>query len=187
MKILIADDDRGAQVLLNGLLTKLGHDVVVAKDGGAAWRLLSEQDVRVVVTDWNMPHMEGPELCRRIRGRPGPYTYVIMVTVRNDMQSFSVGMAAGADDFITKPIDVALLAARVKVAERILSLRQEVSQLRAQQLPMCIYCKRIRNDEDTWLSTEAYLAQHKGVDLTERICPDCYSTHLASEFDKLGD
>ena len=184
MDILVVDDDRGAQTLLRGLLTKLGHEVRVASDGAEAWRILGEQPIRLVVTDWNMPAMPGPELCKRIRERPGPYTYVILVTVRNDMESFSVGMAAGVDDFITKPIDVALLAARVRVAERILTLQHEVTTLRSDALSQCIYCQRIRGDDDQWTSLEAYLKQHQ-VDLTERICPDCYSQHLASEFDKL--
>jgi DNA-binding response OmpR family regulator len=193
MKILVVDDERSSQTLLRGLISKLGHDVQVAADGAEAWRVLGEVDFRLVVTDWNMPHMPGPELCRRIRERCGPYVYVIMVTARNDMESFSVGMAAGADDFITKPVDVALLAARVRVAERILSLQREVHELRAQQLPVCIYCKRLKVEgdpkrtgaTDRWVSTAQYLADVPGVDLTERICPDCYARHLAAEVAKL--
>jgi DNA-binding response OmpR family regulator len=194
MRILVVDDDRSSQALLKGLLTKLGHEVQIAGDGNEAWRVLGQEPIRLVVTDWNMPTMQGPELCRRIRERPGPYVYVIMVTVRNDMNSFSVGMAAGADDFITKPVDVALLAARVRVAERILSLQKQVHELRDQQLPLCIFCKRIKvtgdpkrtGASDAWVSTEQYLAGDPSVDLTERICPDCYAEHLASEVAKLN-
>lgn len=185
MKILVADDDRGAQTLLRALLSKLGHEVVVASHGVEAWRLLGEARPRMLVTDWNMPGMTGVDLCRRLRKDPSrAYVYVVLVTTRDDMGSFSEGMAAGADDFLTKPVDVALLAARVRVAERILSLQEEVHDLRSKAVPVCIYCRRLK-EGDEWLDTEAFVVRHAGGGLADRICPECYSRHLASELDKL--
>lgn len=187
MKVLVVDDDRGARALLHGVLTKLGHEVVDAADGPEAVRIIEREHVRLLVTDWNMPAMSGVDLCRHVRERKGPYIYTILVTVRNDLESFSQGMAAGADDFITKPIDVALLAARVRVADRILGLQKEVRALQAQQLPMCIYCHRLQDEAGRWISTEEYLMQQSAVDVAERVCPECYQRHILPELEGLKD
>lgn len=187
MRVLVVDDDRGARALLHGVLTKLGHEVLDAADGPEAVRIIEQQQVRLLVTDWNMPAMSGVDLCRHVRERGGPYIYTILVTVRNDLDSFSQGMAAGADDFITKPIDVALLAARVRVADRILGLMKEVTSLQAKQLPMCIYCHRLQDEAGEWVSTEEYVMQQAAVDVAERVCPECYETHIKPELEGLED
>lgn len=186
MKILVADDDRLTRTLLKGILSKLGHEIIEAEDGFEAWRLFKEQGVRLVVSDWVMPGMQGDELCRRIREEPSPggYNYVILITRKDDRESFTRGMAAGADDFLTKPIDVALLAARIRVAERILSLQRQVGELTG-LLPICIYCRTIRTDGEAWERIEAYLASHTDIELSDSVCRDCYQKHLASEVAEL--
>lgn len=185
MKILVADDDRAVQTLLRALISKLGHDVSVAKDGVEAWRQLSEARPDVLVTDWNMPGLTGVDLCRRLREEAGQeYVYVILITTRDDMQSFTEGMSVGADDFITKPVDVALLASRIRVADRILTMQKELVRLRSAAVPLCIYCRRLK-EGDTWVEAEEFIARQATGGLADRICPDCYAAHLAMELDKL--
>jgi len=185
MKILVADDDRLTCSLLKGVFSKLGHDVTTVNNGMDAWRALKEEPIRLVTLDWMMPGLEGVEVCRRIRAQPGAhYIYVILVTGRLEESSFRQGMAAGADDFLTKPVDIGLLATRLRVAERILSLEQEVVELKA-ALPVCIYCRRIRTDDDAWAKIERYLAAHADVELSENVCRECYDKHLAADIDSL--
>ncbi len=185
MKILVADDDRLTCALLKGVFSKLGHDVTTVDNGVDAWRVAKDGQFPLVTLDWMMPGLEGVEVCRRIRAEPRPqYTYVILVTGKVDESSFRLGMSAGADDFFTKPVDIGLLATRLQVAERILSLQREVGELKA-ILPVCIYCRRIRTDEDAWAKIERYLAQNADVELSENICRECYEKHLASEIDSL--
>lgn len=185
MKILVADDDRLTCALLKGVFSKLGHDVTTVSNGTDAWRLLQHERFGLVTLDWMMPGLEGVEVCRRLRAEPRPtYTYVILVTGRVEEGSFRLGMAAGADDFLTKPVDVGLLATRLQVAERILSLQRQVGELKA-ILPVCIYCKRIRTDDEAWARIEQYLAQHADLELSENICRECYEKHLAAEIGAL--
>jgi DNA-binding response OmpR family regulator len=92
-----------------------------------------------------MPEVDGPELCRRLRARATDrYSYFLLITATGGKQRYLEGMEAGADDFITKPIDIDELRARLKAAERILGLRKHVQQLEG-LLPICAYCKRIRD------------------------------------------
>jgi YesN/AraC family two-component response regulator len=86
-------------------------------------------------------------------------------------------MDAGIDDFITKPVDGDELKARVRVAERILGLRKRMDDLEG-LLPICSYCKRIRNDHDQWSALEGYIEQRSGAEFSHGVCPDCYALHL---------
>ncbi|TWT37794.1 Cyclic di-GMP phosphodiesterase response regulator RpfG [Posidoniimonas corsicana] len=123
MQVLIAEDDKSSALILEGVLVSLGYEVLVASDGAEAWELLRNNDCRIVISDWQMPHMDGLELCRRIRSRQvSSYVYVILLTSRSGSQNLVEGLQAGADDFITKPFDAAELRVRMKVGERVVSL-----------------------------------------------------------------
>lgn len=125
MKILIADDDAASRLLLGALLKKLGHTVIAVADGHAAWQAWQEEAPALVISDWMMPGMDGLELCRAIRAKPSPhYTYLILLTALSGKGSYLDGMEAGADDFLSKPLDEDLLAARLCVAARILKLHE---------------------------------------------------------------
>ncbi len=129
MDILVVDDDALSLRLLIALVEKLGHHPISATDGLSAWELYRRHDCRVVISDWNMPGLDGIELLTRIRSLPGlGYTYFIMLTSRSDREDVAVGMAAGADDLLIKPISRDDLEARLNVARRIVSLQQELSQ-----------------------------------------------------------
>ena len=186
MKILIAEDQSGARLLLKTALERLGYEVLAAEDGEQAWALYQQEDARIVILDWMMPELDGLELCRMIRAAKRPlYTYVIMLTVLGGKGSYLEGMKAGADDFVTKPIDFDQLAARLRVAERILGLQAEVSRLQV-LLPICSYCKRIRNDDGSWQDLDMYVAERGDTALSHGICPRCYQSRVVPELETLG-
>lgn len=123
MQVLIAEDDRSSAIVLAGVLGAMGYDVLVASDGQSAWELLRDNDCRIVISDWQMPRMDGLELCRNVRARDvGSYVYFILLTSRSGSHNLVEGLQAGADDFITKPFDAEELRVRMKSAERVVSL-----------------------------------------------------------------
>jgi diguanylate cyclase (GGDEF)-like protein len=132
LTILVADDDRDTAHVLERLLETLGHQVVTAVDGTEAWSLLQRRRFQMVLSDWMMPGIDGPELCRRIRDRAGgPYTYVILATARGGSEDRLAGLAAGADDFLAKPLDPRELAARLEIARRLLAIPEELERRNA--------------------------------------------------------
>lgn len=129
MLILVVDDDPTSRLFLSAVLRKQGHEVLTVGHGGDAYALIQGRRVRLVISDWNMPGMTGPELCRRVRSGELPhYVYFILLTVRNDKDSLMEGMEAGADDFLVKPVDPQELQARVRAGVRVLTLEQELDE-----------------------------------------------------------
>jgi DNA-binding response OmpR family regulator len=123
MNVLVADDDDIIRLLLSSALTKLGHDVHEATNGREGWDAWQGGEFPFIISDWMMPGLDGLEFCRRIRAeRRADYTYIILLTSRSGNTNYLEAMNAGADDFITKPFEKDALAARVRVAERILGL-----------------------------------------------------------------
>jgi phosphoserine phosphatase RsbU/P len=176
VNVLVVDDDAMSRTLLRAMMVKLGHAVTVAHSGAEAWRLFSATPSPLVLTDWMMDDGDGLELCRRIRGRPSaPYTYVILLTANDAGAHYLEGIEAGADDFLGKPVDHDLLTARIHVAQRILGLRDHVDHLE-RLLPICMYCKKIRNPDERWMKVEEFITTRTSEQLTHGICPTCYET-----------
>lgn len=184
--VLVVDDDPVSRAQFGALAQAAGYQVNVAVNGREAWELFQFARIPIVISDWYMPEMDGPELCRRIRARPRePYVYFILVTAQGGKQQYLAGMEAGADDFIAKPVDPDELRARLTVAERILGLRRELGQLEA-LLPICSYCKRIRNERNEWETLDSYLQRRLDTQLTHGICPECYARHVQPQLDRYG-
>lgn len=134
MRVLIAEDSVVVRKLLERNLQQLGYEVTVAEDGAQAWEAYQRAPTPIVITDWEMPHMDGVELCRAIRQHPNEhYTYLMMLTARGQKEDRLEALEAGADTFISKPLDVAELQANLRVAERILKAELEL-QAQKQQL-----------------------------------------------------
>jgi diguanylate cyclase (GGDEF)-like protein len=128
MKVLAAEDNPVFQSMLRALLTKWGYDVVAARDGIEAWRILeSAAAPRLAILDWMMPGVDGVELCRRVRaaGRE-PYIYILLLTARTESEDLVQGMEAGADDYLTKPFNAHELRVRLRAGRRILDLQEEL-------------------------------------------------------------
>lgn len=123
MRILVVDDDPLMVHLLRKIVTRFGHQVTSARNGREAMKIMHNEAYRMVICDWEMPEMDGLELCRQIRQRNlGPYVYVILLTVHNGAQSIIDGLNAGADEFVTKPFDPEELRVRIRTGERILAV-----------------------------------------------------------------
>jgi CheY-like chemotaxis protein len=178
VNVLIAEDDAVARLTLAAVLTGAGHQSTAVANGQDAWDAWLVSQPRVVISDWLMPGMDGLELCRRIRARRGDrYTYFMLLTSRAGKDSYLAAMDAGVDDFITKPVDPDELGARLRVAERILGLREELHALEG-LLPICSYCKRIRDQQEHWSRLESYIEQRSRAEFSHGVCPDCYAKHL---------
>lgn len=185
MQILIAEDDAVSRRLLQILLEKLGHEVRVAEEGTQAWKLFDENPVRIVVSDWMMPGFSGLDLCRKIRNRAETdYTYFILLTARAGKQDYLAAMELGIDDFLAKPLDQAELAIRLRVAERILQFTSQIRLLK-ELLPICSYCKKIRDDADYWHEIETYIGKQTGSDFSHGVCPSCFEKVIAPQIEEL--
>ena len=127
MKVLVAEDDAVSRLILQRSLQRLGHECQVAADGVEAWEQYQREPPDVIISDWLMPGMEGVEFCRRVREAPREtYAYFIFMTAFDDKQHFLRGMQAGADDYLTKPVDVDELHARLIAASRVTSLHRRL-------------------------------------------------------------
>ncbi len=126
MKVLIADDELVSRKKMERLLQSLGYDTRVAAGGCEGWQIWNAERPRMVITDWNMPDMDGLELCQKIRSVESEnYTYIIFVSGKNEVEDVIRGMEAGADDYICKPFNLGEVKVRVKAGERIIKLQSK--------------------------------------------------------------
>lgn len=132
MKVLVADDSATSRAMLRTALSRWGYDVVLAEHGAEAWEILAQPDPpTMAILDWVMPHMTGPEVCRRVReNRREPYTYILLLTSKNTKGETVEGLEAGADDYIVKPFDQHELQVRLRVGKRIVDLQMDLLQAR---------------------------------------------------------
>ena len=201
MRILIAEDDPLPRAILERTLKKWDHEVVLACDGAEAWQILKGEDApKLAILDWIMPGLDGPDLCRKVRDlvRPEP-TYIILLTSKQHKEDVVAGLDSGADDYVTKPFDPQELKSRIRVGERMLALQQkladrvrkleealaQVTELRG-LLPMCSYCRKIRDDKNYWQEVEHYLSAHTDVHFSHGICPSCWKNVVEPELAKAG-
>ncbi len=200
MKILIADDDDSIRVLLQGMLTEWGYDVIAVKDGGRAWEVMRAADPPMLaILDWNMPGLTGPDVIRKVRAVPSPYPpYLLLLTAKDRQDDVNEGLRTGANDYITKPFDYDELRARLNAGSRIVRLQSELSarvreleealrHVRRLQgmLPICSYCKKIRDDRNYWHGVEEYISSCSEALFTHGVCPDCYTRYVEPQIQKV--
>ena len=187
-RILIAEDHYVSRHLLERNLTNWGFQVITAEDGEAAVRILeSEEAPPLAIVDWMMPKMDGLEVCRRVRAlKDRPYIYLVLLTAKSHKEEIATGLEAGADDYVIKPFDPDELRARLKVGQRVVELERtlarkiddlqhalaDVRKLK-RLLPICMYCKSVRDDQDYWHQIEEYIHTETGADFSHGICPAC--------------
>jgi phosphoserine phosphatase RsbU/P len=199
MRILIAEDEPVARRLLQKSLERWGYDPVVCTDGTEALAgLMAPDGPAVAVLDWMMPGLDGLEVCRRVREAARPrQPYLILLTGRSRTEDVVAGLTAGADDYLTKPVHRGELEARLGVASRVVQLQErlaarvqelELALSRVRQLqgllPICSYCKRVRDDKNYWSQVEHYIVEHLDVRFSHGICPSCLEAVL--EADRTG-
>ena len=192
MRILIADDDPTSRTVLTGILKKEGHEVETAVDGAEARQALTQPGApALAILDWMMPELDGPEVCRRVRARATDQPpYVLMLTTKHEKSDIIAGLAAGANDYLAKPFDPGELRARVEVGRRIVELearlvaqaaelRRALDHIKSLDgvLPICMHCKRIRDDRGGWSPVEAYVTARSEATFSHGICPACMMAH----------
>jgi len=200
VRILIAEDDVVSRRLVEATLTKWGYGVVVTTDGIQALEALKKPGApSLAVLDWMMPGMDGAEVCRRARAEVTDRSlYIILLTAKDRKEDIVEGLTAGADDYIIKPFDRAELKARINVGERIIRLQAELSarvkelelalanvKLLQGLLPICCYCKKIRNDQNYWQQVDTYIAEHSEAQFTHGICPECREKIVRPELERI--
>ncbi len=204
MKVLIAEDDSVSRRLLEVLLAGWGHEVISVEDGLAAWTALEDLEKEncpaVAILDWMMPKMDGIEVCRKIStGRRSTPVHIILLTGRASKEDIIVGLEAGAGDYLTKPVWNGELRARLQVGIRIVELQSSladrihklesalgnIKQLQG-MLPICCYCKKIRNDKNYWQQVDAYVTEHSEAQFSHGICPDCFESIVKPDLAELS-
>ncbi len=198
MKVLIAEDDEVSRRILEYWLKKWGYQVIVAHNGRQAWEILNNQDApRMAILDWMMPEMDGLEVCRLVREKEeNEYIYIIMLTAKDTKHDIIKALDAGADDYINKPYYQGELQSRIKAGRRILELEKELSGkiknleealLHVKQLqgllPICSYCKKVRDDNNYWHQVEEYITEHSDAKFSHGICPDCYEKYAKADLE----
>jgi phosphoserine phosphatase RsbU/P len=188
MRILIAEDDLVSRRLLEVTLTGWDYDVQVTCDGRAACQALEAEDPPpLALLDWMLPEMDGLEICRRLRStEAGRAIYIILLTARVRKEDVIAGLDGGADDYITKPFDREELRARLRAGCRIVELQASLAERMAEleeslarikqlkgMLPICAWCKKVRDDHNYWQEVECYVASHSEAQFTHGICPGC--------------
>lgn len=188
--ILVVDDSAANVQLLHSALS--GYRVVFALNGEDALRIARQSKPDLALIDVLMPGMDGYELCRRLKLdealREVPVIFITSLARSADEER---GLALGAVDYITKPVVPALLRLRVHnqlelkrqrdlLERRTAELEEAVSRVRQLEgiIPICMYCKKIKNDEDYWQQVESYLAQHSAALFSHGVCPDCFQKQM---------
>jgi len=199
-EILVADDEPVSQRVVRAMLERAGFGVRLAADGTDALTLLRSDDPPpMALLDWMMPNLDGLEVIRRVRETPrATPPYIILLTSRRAPADIVTGLEAGANDYVTKPAREEELLARVAVgvrvtelqralAERVRSLEEALGNVKQLQglLPICSYCKAIRNDRNYWQRVESYLHEHSGVTFSHCYCPSCYEQHVKPQLDAI--
>ncbi len=162
-------------------------------DGEQALEILTAPDApSLAILDWMMPRRDGVDVCRAVRAldRVCP-PYLIMLTAKGRKEDIVAGLEAGANDFLSKPTDREELRARIQVGVRVIQLQTElaarvseleqaIGNIKVLQglLPICCYCKKIRDDQNYWQQVEEYVVRHSDAQFSHGVCPDCYEEVL---------
>jgi CheY-like chemotaxis protein len=201
MRVLIADEDPVSREMQICLLQRWGHEVIAAQSGARAWAALNcDNPHPLAILDWSLSQIDGNEICRRVRATPAlKQLYVLLLTPATRDGSIGDALAAGADDCLAKPFKADELNARVKSGVRFVQLQAEL-KARAGQLqessrklaelrsilPLCGYCKRIRNDQNYWHRVEAYFDGMINAEFDHGLCPECYESVIRPQLDCMG-
>jgi len=199
MKLLIAEDRLATLSALTQLTTHWGYQVIGVSDGGMAWDILQREDApKLALLDWVLPILDGVEVCRQVRQRfPDHPPHLILITGRGSEDDLIAGLAGGADDYLRKPVSPPELRARLdagkrivklqsNLAERVRNLEKALSRVKQLQglLPICSYCKKVRDDRNYWRQVEDYISANSEAQFSHGICPDCFTMIVEPELSR---
>lgn len=188
IKILIVDDDPDVLFVTSRIIKSAGYEVLEASTGTEGMAVAKENRPDLILMDVKLPDIEGPDLCKRIKADPFfQGTFVVLISgLKTSSRDQAEGLDVGADGYITRPISNQELKARVNAWIRILSAERERNRLivelrealaKVKQLsgflPICMHCKKIRDDEGYWNQIEEYLHKHSEAEFSHSICQDC--------------
>jgi len=198
LRILVLDDDAVTRFTLESVIRGAGWSAVATGDPELAFEILTGPDAPpIALIDWQMPTLSGVDLCRRVRqADPAARPYLIFVTANSTSNDIVIGLDAGADGYMTKPIAADELQARVRAGLRTIALQQDL-RTRLQEaeaesvrtkplrelLPVCCYCRRIRDEQQQWSTLEQYLMQRVDVRFTHGFCPSCFEHHVLPDLE----
>jgi sigma-B regulation protein RsbU (phosphoserine phosphatase) len=193
-KVLIVEDDVFFQRVLQKRLETEGFKVMLAGDGREGMKAIVTWEPDVVLSDWMMPEVDGLELCQSVKtGLKDAAPYFILLTAKGELSDRLLGLQTGADDYVVKPCEHSEILARVRAGVRIVKLtqqlrsavtelqmanaelsstREQVEQLQ-ELLPICTYCRRVKESDGSWRDLEQFVTRRLGADLSEEICPEC--------------
>ena len=192
MQILLADDDANTINLVSKYLINWRYEVVIARNGLEAIDIIEGSNPPpLIVLDWLMPVMDGIEVIKQVRKKElSTPPYIILFTIRDEKQAIIEGLDAGANDYVTKPFDKDEFHARIRVGERFVELQNTLAQriFELQEamvqintlrgiLPICSFCHKIRNDQESWERIEKYITDHSEARFSHGICPECAEKH----------
>lgn len=188
IRILVVEDDTDVACGTARLLERAGYAIAIASDGVDALKTMQTFHPHLVLSDRNMPAMDGMEMCRRIKTDPA-YADVFVILISGTFTQSAeqvAGLNSGADGYIVRPIDNSELVARMEAYVRILRLNQILREKNAALeaaltrvkllsglLPICAACKQIRDDKGYWNQLEKYLQEHSEAIFSHSLCPAC--------------
>jgi DNA-binding response OmpR family regulator len=201
MRVLIAEDDAISLRVFESTLTKWGHQVTAVTDGAAALAVMREPTApNLAILDRMMPKLDGVEVCTQLRTAGlERFLYLILLTAKGQKSDIVTGLEGGADDYLVKPFDREELRARVNAGIRIVDLQSQLAD-RVRQLeealqrvhelqgllPICCYCKKVRDDQNYWHEVENYIGSRSGTTFSHGICPDCKDKVLRAQLEQLA-
>ncbi len=170
LKVLIADDNAPTRMMLRAAIKQWGYEAVEAADGEQAWNILQEASgPRLLVLDWLMPKLNGVELSERIRKELSYHPYIILLTQMSGTENIIKGLDAGADEFLSKPFNMAELRSRLSVGARIIKSEKELGQKNLQ----------LKNYGDQLKTISTYLQElSKQIDIMTSSVATVNSTNL---------
>ncbi len=193
MKILVVEDNRLSRLMLEKYFSQMGYQVVVARDGLEALEVYHNEPIKMIVTDWEMPRMNGLEFIQQVRQEEhDERAYIILLTIKDQKQEIIAGISGGADDYVQKPFDKEELEVRINAGRRILKMQQDlkthiasleeaISHIKTLQgiIPICMHCHSIRDDKESWERIETYISRHSEAEFSHSLCPACMEKYYS--------
>ncbi len=187
-KILIAEDEPVSRTLLEATLDQWGMSYVSVPDAETALASLeADRSLKMLLIDWKLPGLSGVELCRKIRQQvTNDPPYIILVTAEGSPEKIVTGLQSGADDYVVKPYYSEELRARIGVGLRLLAMQESLNRRVVQLetalnqvhelqglIPICSYCKKVRDDKNYWQQVEGYISARTTARFSHGVCPPC--------------